>query len=56
MKRGAERQISKDDCDKDEGQVCNSAYSLGVSDALLQEDSPQVGFQKADEAALAARP
>jgi hypothetical protein len=56
MKRGAERQISKDDFDKDEEQACNLPYNQNVSDALLQDDSPQVGFQKADNSVLATRP
>lgn len=55
MKRGAEKQLSKDDRSDDEGQVSKLPCTLSVSDALSQEETLEVGFKKADESVLATR-
>lgn len=60
MKRGAERQLSKDDYMEDEDvEVC--PHSLVIMPARFvdcerQDASPGEGFKKADENVLAGRP
>ena len=55
MKRGAERQATRDDVDND-GDVCVLPRKRTMTDESLEQDNePGQGLKKADEATLAGR-